>query len=73
MFSSFNFNLELIFKNQSFVDKFEIEVERREHYFHCLQIQLRNVFTKKKTFQLLVYSFTLDLDKRGGINHLSYD
>ena len=38
MFSSFNFNLELILE-----DKFQVEVERREHYlFHCLQIQLRN-------------------------------
>ena len=37
MFSSFNFNLELIF---------QIEVERREHYLcHRLQIQLRNVLT----------------------------
>ena len=42
MFSSFNFNLELI------------EVERREHYlFHRLQIQLRNVLTSLVHYALL--------------------
>ena len=46
MFSSFNFNLEQ-------EDKFQIEVERREHYlFHRLQIQLRNVLTKPYVDQL---------------------
>ena len=41
MFSSLNFNLELIDKFQ--IDKFQIEVQRREHYlfFHRLQIQLK--------------------------------
>ena len=35
-------------------DKFQVEVERREHYlFHCIQIQPRNVLT---IFMLIVWN-----------------
>ena len=46
-------------------DKFQIEVERREHYhFHHLQIQLGNVLTIKKKLEIIDRVDNLPLGKR---------